>query len=469
MDVWVLMIVGQFEEPFLEAALRSVEWADGFAIVNTDPEGKNGQQNERIVRNIVPREKLKLERLWMSPGKFDFAKARNTALGLIPDDAAVLIVDADDVHYPHFQGLVRNAIAQGDTTLAAHYWHHAVYKNLWHSIPHRRIVFPRHGAGFSNSQGTVHEELRGRVIEPVFLDYRYHHYGYIKPAREVSKRWEFYRSLGAPIHDYDRDQPDHALDDWPRICKLYTGEHPPAVEPALNGLGDQSIWPVATPDVFPHDTHPARVGLVLLTWNDEDNLRGCLQSLDFTREPFGLLTVDNGSNDDSPSMVVRYGDLLERPDRSLTEALNIGFKDQMDAGYEYIGWIHPDHVFEYPDWLTELVAALDTHPEWAKVGCQEVVDAGSGLRAGNTQCFIVRRSALEQIGLFDEGYLACGGYEDWDMNRRLINGPGSVMIWPNAVVRHNAMSTRKRHDNEEAARRNAGYYQEKWGDTEPPC
>jgi hypothetical protein len=94
-EIWALMLVGEQQEPFLEASLNSVAWVDGVACVNTDPDGR-GAENEAIVRRVVPREKLHVAHLRMWP--FDFAKARNVGLEMIPDYAYVLIVDADDVH-----------------------------------------------------------------------------------------------------------------------------------------------------------------------------------------------------------------------------------------------------------------------------------------------------------------------------------------------------------------------------------
>lgn len=478
--VWVLTIVGQFQEPFLEAAMRSVGWADGFAVVNTDPENGPGQQNERIVRNVVPREKLRLEHLRM--GTFDFAKARNKALELIPEGAWVLIVDADDVHWDVFEGICREAI-QKPGTYACHFWHLCLFKDLWHSQPHRKILFQRTpGVRWVNTMGAVHEELLG-VPEPyeVIPDYRYWHGGYLKSPREVSRRWEFYRSLGAAIHDYDRTQPDRALDDWPRVCQIFTGEHPPAVREVLKG------YPASPPDIFkgrdprvspgPTDQHP-RVGLVMLTWDDAENLKRCLATLSRTVEPFDLMVVDNGSTDATLDLLhtaqkewttPRYTDVRCRADLSLAQALNVGFDAMVNTArrpYDYIGWIHPDHSFEWWNWLTELRQAMDDHPEFAKLGATEAGHPQE-LRAGNSQCYLVRRTALETVGLFDEEFIDCGGWEDWDHNRRLLE-VGEVMIWPDALVRHEAMSTRARHDNVEAAKRNGGYYTEKWGDSDPP-
>ena len=226
-----------------------------------------------------------------------------------------------------------------------------------------------------------------------------------------------------------------------------------------------------------------RVGLVMLTWNDAENLRTCLSTLAQTTEPFLLEVVDNGSTDATLGVLREFQEqhgktvVCGRENLPLAAALNVGFGHFLglrDGRWElierqsvdYIGWIHPDHVFEWPTWLAELVKAMDEHPEWAKLGASEAGNQFDEPRAGNTQCFIIRRSALEAVGLFDERFEACGGYEDWEHNHRLLT-QGGVMIWPGSVVRHKAMQTRQRHDNVDAAKRNADLYREITGQWEP--
>lgn len=460
-EIWVQMLVGQNPEPFLEAALRSVAWADGFAVVNTDPEGSNGASNEAVVRRVVPREKLRVERLRMSRQRFDFARARNLSLSLIPDDAYVLIVDADDVHWPEFEDIARNHITRGHDIVTVHFYHLAVYKDLLHSERHREILLLK--TPEVRFERGVHELLRHPRKSPVLSPtYRYAHYGYIRSARDVARRWEFYRSLGAEIHDYDTTQPDKALDDWPRICTPFWRDHPPAIREVLES------WPSAP--VQPRPEHPPRVGLVMLTWNDAENLEECLRSLATTEEPFELAVVDNGSTDDTLDPLLwnlqsRRGEapfsdvtVYFRKDQSLVQGLNEGFGHFLGReSIDYVGWVHPDHVFDWPDWLGNMVRLMDENPDWVKLGAQEVDDGNRELREGNSQCYLIRRSALEKVGLFDDRFLACGGYEDWEHNHRLMP-LGRVMISPEALVRHKAMGTRSNHDNVDAARQNADLY-----------
>ena len=503
------LIFGQNPEPFLEAALRSVAWADYLVAVNTDPDSMNGQQNEATVLRVWREVKdgtpfpppgvtldpatfvitpLTIRRLPMATN-FDFAKARNAALEYVPGGDYVLILDADDVHWPQAEHELKGAVVDGHDIVAVHFWHHCVYKDLWHSTPHRWIMFRyEDGVRFHNTMGGVHEELTHPRTNPGLIGtdrLTYSHYGYIKPARQVHQRWQFYKRLGAGLHEYDESQPDRALDDWPRVCKLFTGEHPPAVRGVL------ADYPECPPGVagvgLNVDRQQARprVGLVMLTWDDADNLRRCLKTLAQTTEPHYLFVVDNGSTDGTVDIVRDYmadnprANLKVIPEQSLAQALNYGFRAHTgdhpglvgneDMGVEYIGWIHPDHTFEWPDWLANLVAEMDAHPEWAKLGASEAGNQLSEPRSGNSQCYIVRRSALEQVGLFDERMRDCGGYEDWLANWQMMQSGWKVMISPTAVVRHDAMSTRRRHDNVDAAKHNAEIYHSVTGTWDPPC
>jgi GT2 family glycosyltransferase len=487
-QLWLHCTFGRFEEPFFTAMLNSVvPHVDGVAVVNNDPEGVGyGQKNEQILRRHVPREKLKLQRVTVSERGMDFGKIRTLVNEAIPLGAYGLIADCDDVPYPDLIPECRQIIADGYDIATFHFFHLAVFKNLLHSERHREILYRNsEGVHFENA---VHELLVHPRERPILGKARYVHYGYVRSARAVARKWEFYRSLGAEIHDYDVSQPDRALDDWPRVCTPFWREHPPAVRELL-----ESYPSVPKPEREPRNP---RVGLVMLTWNDAENLKDCLASLATTEEPFDLTVIDNGSDDETDSMLREARKISDgpnplgpmvirtRPGLSLAAALNEGFGWYLDpngeheritpgrtkdyADIEYLGWIHPDMTFDWPDWLGQLVKGLDEHPEWAKLGAWEV-DSGrqDAPWPGNSQCFLVRRAALEQIGPFDEVYRGVGGYEDWDANRRLLD-LGRVMITPEAKIRHEGMGTRKRLDSVADAIANAEYYCEKWGTNEAP-
>jgi GT2 family glycosyltransferase len=133
-----------------------------------------------------------------------------------------------------------------------------------------------------------------------------------------------------------------------------------------------------------------------------------------------------------------------------------------------IGWVHPDMKFE-DKWLSELVAAFEKYPEAGKVCSWNPCTQGEPLSdkpmPGHQQAYIIRKSVLFQIGLFNEEYLAVGGWEDIDMNRRILLDGFRVLIIPSSRVWHPGMSTRSLTDHSKAASYNTKLYRKKWGDS----
>ncbi len=104
--------------------------------------------------------------------------------------------------------------------------------------------------------------------------------------------------------------------------------------------------------------------MVIANWNGSALLRACLASLDRQTYPdFEVIVVDNGSSDDSIAMV-----RAEFPAaRLLPLPSNGGFSVASNAGIraargEVLVMLNNDIEAE-PDWLAELLAALDRHPD----------------------------------------------------------------------------------------------------------
>lgn len=461
------LIFGSLPEPFLEAALQSVNWTDYVCAVNTAPNDSVAAQHEAVVRRVVPREKLRLGRLDMG-SKFDFARARNLALGLADEGDYVHFLDADYVFYPEWQREARALMARRHDVIEAVYWHLMIYKDLWQDELPREILFTNEkGVRF---EGAVHEQLVHPKKNIGYARSRFVHYGYVKPAREVFRRWQLYAEIENDPGRYSDRQPDDILHDRLSVCQPFWREHPPAAQETLVS------YPSAPRSSANLAETPRNVGLVLLTWDNSRDLKECLASLATTRQPFKLCLVDNGSNDDSVQQVRDFAEENDVPllfyietDQSLATALNTGFNSHMiDDEIDYIGWIHPDMTFERNTWLECLRHAMDTHPEIAKLGSADLND---GVRSedpwpANSQCYLIRKSALQTVGLFNESFLACGGFEDWEHNFRLLK-VGKVLVWPTSLIRHNSMSTRSQHDNEAAAHYNSDLYYQLTGTRDP--
>lgn len=477
MSIAVQLLIGQNPEPFLPYAIRSVMWADYFTVVNTAlPHNENGRENERIIFDEIPIEKLRYDELMEidENGHFSFAEARNTALGMTNSDDMVLILDADDVHYPIWEKIVREAVEGGADSITAHFYHLMVYKNLFQYVQPREIVY-------KNYEGTewgrgVHEQLINQKRWPIVSDYHYMHYGYVKPQREVFNRWKFYSDLEGDYHHYDGQDPETIIEDRISVCKLVPVEHPPVIQDFI------STFPDYNPEALREnrETVPVeKVGLILLVHNDEEWLPDCLKSLALTHTypQFEVLAIDLASTDKSLEYLNAYKELIEmqvfETDSllSLTECLNFGldhFRVRHDI--QYIGWIHPDMRFDDPSWLTNLWKELQDHPKIGKICAANtnysIVD---DLISGHEQCYIIRKDIVNKVGLFDENFVGIGGYEDWDYNRRILNHDGyKIMTTNKARVWHKGMGTREKRDTTQEQIANGQYYESKWGDIKCP-
>jgi len=204
---------------------------------------------------------------------------------------------------------------------------------------------------------------------------------------------------------------------------------------------------------------PPRVSIIIPTWNRSRVLCEAVDSAlaqSFTDSE--VVVVDDGSTDDTAAVVAaRYGPLprvryLRQPNAGPASARNRGVRESRGA---LIAFLDSDDLWE-PSKLELQVDQLDRHAEAALSFCDAVVrdrgrDRGTrfagkrfvgditvrGLVEWNfpmcTPAVVVRRSALEAVGLFDAG-LAC--QEDWDLWIRLITHAPVVYIdRPLVVIR----------------------------------
>ncbi len=214
-----------------------------------------------------------------------------------------------------------------------------------------------------------------------------------------------------------------------------------------------------------------RVSIIVVNWNGIRHLPACLDSLQKqTFTDFETILVDNGSVDGSRELLhnsypsVR---LIELPENTgFSHGNNEGL--QVAAG-EYVVVLNNDTEAE-PDWLAELVAVADAHPEAGQVGCRicsmgdhDVIDSlghgvcADGMTRGRfrlkkwsalaerfapvsemlfgTACVsLYRRSAIDQVGFFDDDMFAFA--EDSDLGLRLRWGGWKALLATKAVVYH---------------------------------
>jgi glycosyltransferase involved in cell wall biosynthesis len=172
--------------------------------------------------------------------------------------------------------------------------------------------------------------------------------------------------------------------------------------------------------------HNGRVTVVLPTYNRADLLPHAIETaLDQTaRDRCDILVVDDGSTDDTPAVVARYGSsvsYVRQPNGGLAAARNAGIRA---TDNEFIALLDDDDLWQ-PDKIATQLAAFERHPEAVLVGGRVIdrfpdgrerphflppipldrpVDLAPLLFERNflpPSSVMIRRTALHAAGLFD--------------------------------------------------------------------
>lgn len=201
---------------------------------------------------------------------------------------------------------------------------------------------------------------------------------------------------------------------------------------------------------------PADVTIIVLSWNRREETLECLESL---REAWfcgaKAMVVDNGSRDGSVEAIrERFPDLevIALPENlGFAGGNNVGMRAALERGARAVLLLNNDTRVA-GDFLGWLVASMNEHPRAAAVSGAvlrydrpEVLDVayldiffGHGLvhrrgvnalpgqgfdverqiEVGVGSCLLIRREALERVGLLDEEYFAYHEEVDWCFRAR---------------------------------------------------
>jgi GT2 family glycosyltransferase len=220
-----------------------------------------------------------------------------------------------------------------------------------------------------------------------------------------------------------------------------------------------------------------KVSVIIVNYNGNGLLRGCLQALE--RQSLGdfeAIIVDNASSDSSLYEIKEFlkGTSLASRVKLIPAGRNLGFAGGNIEGLkhaegEYIALLNNDAE---PDerWLEELVRAMDTNPDIGICASKMIVhgsdildSAGDefstalkGFGAGEKQksslynekgyvfgacggAALCRRKMIDEIGFLDEDFFLI--HEDIDLNfRAQLNGWKALYI-PGAIVYHRVRSS----------------------------
>ena len=224
------------------------------------------------------------------------------------------------------------------------------------------------------------------------------------------------------------------------------------------------------------DPSPADVGIVTVSYDSGESLRSFLASVASTSTPAQIVVVENHPSPRHTAALARDAGAryVARPDNpGYGAAVNSGVA-ALDPSVRWILVANPDVVL-HPDAVSRLVARAEGAADIAAVGPAIITDGhvypsarpqpSLGLGIGHAlfadvwksnpwtaryhahasdpdlgvgwlsgACLLLRRTAFEQIGGFDESYFMY--FEDVDIGRRIIaEGMRSIYL-PEAVVEH---------------------------------
>jgi glycosyltransferase involved in cell wall biosynthesis len=466
------VISGPFLEPFAEASFQSIQdLVDEIIVVDTAPgNNPNVEINKKYATSV-------LEFPGGGTKNFSFSAARELAR-VNSKYKWILKWDQDEVLYENDIDKIKSAtLGTKKNGIELAFYHFMVYPWLYQFIDTKRFLFKRDEAKWEDD---VHEGVYIRGDFERLHSVKVFHYGYLRGQEEVFKRWKFYAEIVDKPNWYDGQDPSNILTDRISVCQNFQGEHPAVVQPVLAEMFKDAP-PFQIKEVPRYSMSDNHVGLLLITYNDAEYLPSMIRSLEETVDyPTHIQVIDMGSTDKTIDFLHQWVDKINTPLNfkihsidlscwskleSLTKTMNNGFMSLMsrqECGY--IGWIHPDMLFEH-GWLTELIATLQVHPEIGKIcsfNTREGRPSTEEIFEGQEQAYIIRRGTLLQVGLFDESYIGIGGYEDWDMNNRIRREGLKVAITPNSLVWHQGMGTRGKSDTSFFEAYNRAVYKKKW-------
>jgi hypothetical protein len=226
------------------------------------------------------------------------------------------------------------------------------------------------------------------------------------------------------------------------------------------------------------------IDVVIVNFNSKSYLKKCVQSVLASTVPVEVFVVDNGSKDQSLS-ILKNAMGCEPRLHLIENKENVGFASANNMALpmtqsDYILFLNPDCVIA-PNTIESMMAVMDSHPEAGMAGCllrnpDGTEQAGSRrfiptpwrsmLRVLNLSKFLhnhprfgiinlagqpmpdrpvpmeaisgafmfVRRKSLEQVGPMDDGYfLHC---EDLDWCMRFRKGGWKILFVPQVEIIH---------------------------------
>lgn len=214
---------------------------------------------------------------------------------------------------------------------------------------------------------------------------------------------------------------------------------------------------------------------LIVTYNSQDDIEKCLNSLLKSTASIDLLIIDNNSSDSTVEIVKKYKQVkLIETKRNLGYAggNNVGLDYGLSSGYKYIFLANPDLTIE-PGTIESLVSEAERSSKAALLSPLvtnarkggEVWYAGSNIdwKTGLTPhasiglkpveisrkpfitdracgaAMLIRVGALSKVGLLPEEYFLY--YEEADWSQVFVRAGYQVLVVPEAVAHHNVSAS----------------------------
>jgi hypothetical protein len=221
------------------------------------------------------------------------------------------------------------------------------------------------------------------------------------------------------------------------------------------------------------------VYLLILNWNGWQDTIECVEScLKLTYSNFHILVIDNGSNDESESILRgRFPDIefiQTGENLGFAGGNNVGMKYALEQEADYIWLLNNDTVVD-PESLSELVKVADASEKTAIVGSktyfydepQKIFFAGGFWRKDtllsrnrgwgeidtgqyNDICevdficgssLLIKSSVIKEVGMMDERYFLY--WEETDWNVSVFQRGGKILYVPKSLVWHKSSASTK--------------------------
>ncbi len=225
--------------------------------------------------------------------------------------------------------------------------------------------------------------------------------------------------------------------------------------------------------------YPPKVVIVVLTWNNYDDTKACIESLKGITYPnCSIVVVDNHSTDGSAEKLKQTAGIhLLQNDANLGFAAgnNVGIEFAMQGKADYILLLNNDTIVD-AGFLTALVNDASEHKSAGVLGSKiyyfndrrKIWSAGGGIskltkrtfQYGENKidhgqfdvtrevgfvsgcCMLIKREVVEKIGALDPDYFMY--YEDVDFCLRARQAGFSVLFVPDSVIWHKVSAATNR-------------------------